>query len=312
MPASKIPSSSRLIPGFLLAALGISACAGRGADHETLGDRAYLARDFAGALVEYQLEQVQNGPDPELRSKTGLSALKAGDLLAAVREYRALALQHSDWTTYAAHGLERVARAASERGDRAALAVAIGALSDVAPELAQARFALEMARQIDLDFDTAAALAVLPAAAALAPTAIVQDSLVFDYARVLIRQRDCRSATPILESLVRRRRAPELEDDSRTLLSRCAWRVGTQELQDGRPRSAEEWFTRAVVGGREGDFVRAAYIGLGDVRFAQGDFVGAAEAYQEAILGAVEDDSLAVEAARKLNELADAGTVVPQ
>jgi tetratricopeptide (TPR) repeat protein len=300
------------VAGLVLAGSVLVVGCGGGADHETLGDRAYLDRDYSKALVEYQLESVQGGSNSRIRAKTARAAFHAGQLETAAEEYRALAALDRNRSGEAADGLELVARAAIEDGDRAGLRAAIDALSAVAEERAISSFALQIARELDLDRDTAAALAVLPHAAAAAPSASLQDSLMFVYAQFLVRIGRCGSAVPALEGIIRRGREAEVMGPARFHLSRCAWLEGRRALTGGKPREAEEWFTRAVVGGFDNEYARASYIGLGDVRFAQGDYVEAAEAYQQATVGAEPGDSLAQIAAQKLNDLADAGTVIPR
>jgi hypothetical protein len=82
-------------------------------------------------------------------------------------------------------------------------------------------------------------------------------------------------------------------------------------LEAGLPGDAEPWFRRAVAQAGHTPEGRAAYVGLGDVMFARGEFPGAAEAYQQAMTGAAAGDSIARIAAEKLNALAHAGTVLP-
>ncbi len=51
-----------------LSAIGavLAACTGAAADHETLGDRAYVDHSYGDALVEFQLALRQDGADEVL------------------------------------------------------------------------------------------------------------------------------------------------------------------------------------------------------------------------------------------------------
>jgi hypothetical protein len=60
---------------------------------------------------------------------------------------------------------------------------------------------------------------------------------------------------------------------------------------------------RATAPGAPIDVVRAAHLGLGDVRLALGDVVGALEGYQLALVGGVPGDTIAQRAREKINAL---------
>ncbi|MGH7699378.1 MAG: hypothetical protein ACREMJ_02505, partial [Gemmatimonadales bacterium] len=74
-------------------------------------------------------------------------------------------------------------------------------------------------------------------------------------------------------------------------------------LERGRPGIAEDWFRRATAPGASPDVVRGAFLGLGDVRLAQGDVVGALLSYQQALQGGAPGDTIAQRAREKLNAL---------
>ncbi len=298
--------------GLLLAALLlVAACGGAAADHERLGDRAYGERHFADALAEYRLA-LKLKPSPALRAKSGAAALHAGDFVAAAEEYRALAQEGgSHRATEAADGLERVAKAAADGDDPAGLAAAVAGLQAVAAGRALASFARQLAQSVGTEPRSPEALNVLPYAAAGAPDARVEDSLMYVYAAALERVGRCQESIPVFEAVARRQREPAVAGPALHAAARCALSLGQHALEGGRAEQAEEWFRRAASGGEERDpVVRAAYIGIGDVLFARGAFAEAAEAYQRAIAGAAPGDSLAQIAAEKLNLVANAGTVI--
>ncbi|GBD32883.1 hypothetical protein HRbin33_01859 [bacterium HR33] len=294
-----------------LAVLVLAACGSTAGEHETLGDRAYAARHYADALVEYRIALRQRAPNPGLRAKAAMAALKAGDLEAAAEEYVKLAEEGGEERiTEAADGLERVARAAVEQDDRDALGKALAGLRAIASGRALGAFAVELARAAGEDPTSGEALNILPYAAASAPDARKQDSLMYLYGLGLARRGRCPDALPVLESLVRRRREPAVVGPAGRELARCALNLGRKALDDGQPQQAEEWFRRAAGYGGSDPLARAAYIGLGDVLFARGDYAGAAGAYQQAMIGAEPGDSLAAIAAEKLNLLANAGAII--
>ncbi len=295
----------------ILALLALAACAGAAADHETLGDRAYGERHFPDALAEYRLA-IKLKPSEALRAKAGAAALHAGDFVAAAEQYRKLAEEGgSQRVSEAADGLERVAKAAAESDDRTGLAAAVVGLRAAAPGRALFSFARQLAQSVGAEPRSAEALNVLPYAAAGAPDARAEDSLMYAYAVGLERIGRCEQAMPVFEAVARRQREPAVVRPALQAASRCALSQGRLALEAGRAEQGEEWFRRAASGGEERDpIVRAAYIGIGDVLFARGAFAEAAEAYQRALAGAAPGDSLAQIAAEKLNLVANAGTVI--
>ncbi|MBI4419491.1 MAG: tetratricopeptide repeat protein [Gemmatimonadetes bacterium] len=288
----------------------IAACGGAAAEHETLGDRAYGSRQFGDALIEYRLALKQHAT-ARLRAKAGAAALRVGDLRAAAEEYLALAKASSARRSEAADGLERVARAAMQANDRPGLTAALTGLRQIAAGRALGSFAGALARGITESGTAAEAIAVLPYAAAAAPDARAEDSLILQYGRALVRSGRCQDGSVVFGGLIRRQRDAGVVRSAQQGLVQCALDEGREALQRGRPQEAEEWFRRAVVDGGEMPLARAAFLGLGDVMFARGDYLGAADAYQRAIQGAPPGDSLAEMARLKLVNLSNAGTVTP-
>ncbi len=127
------------------AALLGTGCAGAAADHETLGDEAYVERRYDEALAEFQVALRQGSSRGDLRWKAAMAALNARELGEATIQFRALADEDPDRRVIAADGLERVARAASLEGNGAALRGALDARREVAPSRGLRTFALEVA-----------------------------------------------------------------------------------------------------------------------------------------------------------------------
>ncbi len=283
----------------------LSACVGAAAEHESIADEAYADGRYADALVEYRLAFVGGSPTVDLRRKAAAAALKAGALEDAAAEFAALGAEGSESAAdEAADGLVRVAHAAIGRGDQVALAAALGGLQTVAPGRALGAFAGEMAATAGDVARTPEALRVLIYAAAAAPNARSQDSVMYTYGSVLRRLGRCQAASDVFESLVRRQRDPMITRDARWGLVRCALAIGQRALDGGQPSLAEQWFERAATSGGNTPETRSAYLGLGDVRFALGDVRGAIEAYERARVGLRPGDSVYAIVSERLNRIA--------
>lgn len=289
----------------LLWALGAAAlaCTPSAANHEELGDRNYAAGAYRDALAEYELGLKANPGHATLHAKTAAAALHTEDYTLAAARYVALAREERSRAGEAADGLERVIRAALAVNDRAAVALALEGLREIAPGRPLGRYArlaaLDAAEAGRLDD----ALALLPRAAAAAPDARTADSLLFVYGMMAVRARDCGTAIAVFEGITRRGRAPAVLDGAREGLGLCALVEGRLALEAGRPGIAEDWFRRATAPGASPDVVRGAFLGLGDVRLAQGDVVGALLSYQQALQGGAPGDTIAQQAREKLNAL---------
>ncbi len=276
-----------------------------------LGDQAYADGRFRDALVEYRLALLQRS-DPELHAKTAAAAFHTGELTSAAEQYVAVAESGGEsGVSEGADGLARVARAALAGRDRIALTTALVGLQQIAPGRALGSFSREIASQVGDAPPSEEVLSVLELAAAGAPDARLQDSLVYKYSVVLRRLERCEEALPVLESLLRRQREPAVLDSARQDLGFCALRLGRESLDQGLPLSAEAWFQRAVAGSGTTRYGRMAYVGLGDVLFARADFAGAAAAYESAFVGGTPDDSISVAAAARLRIVEAAGTGTP-
>lgn len=288
--------------------LTFSGCVGAAANHETVADEAYADGRYADALVEYRLALAANSPNPELRAKAASAALNSGDYKMAVEEFVALASEGGDSKVgQAADGLARVANAAIDRGDQLSLAAALEGLQSIAPGRALGSFAQQVAASLGDVSRTPEALSVLMFAAAAAPDARGQDSAMFAYGTLLRRLGRCEEAVPVLESLVRRQRDREVTAGARRGLVACALYLGRTALDGGQPTVAEGWYEIAATRGGNTPETRMAYLGLGDVRFALDDIMGAIEAYEQARSGLVPGDSLYAIVGERLNRIAAPG-----
>jgi tetratricopeptide (TPR) repeat protein len=282
------------------------SCTRSAANHEELGDRSYAAGQFADALAEYQLGRRASPGSGALLAKVGAAALHVEDFELAAEAYRTLARRDRSRAEEAADGLDRVAHAALAANDRTALASALTGLREIAPRRPLGRYVVLAALDAVDRGDTAEASALLPVAAASAADVSRADSLLFVYGRALVRVRDCSTAVRVFEGVIRRQRAPSVVEQAREGLGLCALVEGQMALEQGRPADAEAWFRRATAPGASTDVVRAAFLGLGDVRMSQGDVPGAMESYQQALLGGTPGDTISQRAQGKLNALGKA------
>jgi hypothetical protein len=156
--------------------------------------------------------------------------------------------------------------------------------------------------------DAQDALALLPGAIAAAGDGRTADSLLYLYGAAGVRAQSCSTAVPAFETVLRRQREPAVVDRAREGISQCSLVEGQLALQRGEPATAEDLFRRATAPGAPVDVARAAFLGLGDVRLALGDLVGAMESYQQALVGGVAGDTIAQRAREKLNALGRADT----
>jgi tetratricopeptide (TPR) repeat protein len=282
------------------------ACSRSASDHEELGDRAYAAADYRSALAEYQLGLKAHAGSASLDAKLGAAALHTQDYFAAAEAYRALARDDRSRVDEAADALERVVRAALGTNDRGALASALTGMREIAPSRPLGRYATLAALDAVDRGDTATALALLPVATAASADPARADSLLYLYGMALVRVRDCTTAVSVFEGVIWRKRAPVVVESAREGLGLCALVEGQLALEKGRPADAEDWFRRATAPGASPDVVRAAFLGLGDVRLAQGDIAGALESYQQALVGGTPGDTIAQRAQEKINSLGKA------
>ena len=282
------------------------ACTRSASDHEELGDRAYAAGDYRSALAEYQLGLKAHAGSASLDAKLGAAALHTQDYFAAAEAYRALARDDRSRTDEAADALERVVRAALGTNDRGALASALTGMREIAPSRPLGRYATLAALDAVDRGDTATALSLLPVATAASADPARADSLLYLYGMALVRVRDCTTAVSVFEGVIWRKRAPVVVESAREGLGLCALVEGQMALEKGRPAEAEDWFRRATAPGASPDVVRAAFLGLGDVRLAQGDVAGALESYQQALAGGTPGDTIAQRAQEKINSLGKA------
>lgn len=285
--------------GAVALALAVGACVRGAADHEALGDETYVRGAFRDAIAEYRLALQTRQGDPTLLSKLGAAALNSGALTEAADAYQALAAAENH-RQEALVGLWRTVSAAAESGERGPMLAALRAIREIDPEQRLGRYAVRAALDEIAAGTPREALALLPSAAAAADGRMA-DSLLFVYADLLASAGRCRDAAGVYEGLLRRGRAPEIVDDARDGLARCALREGRAALRRGEPLVAEGYFRRAASPLAPASVARAAWIGLGDVRLALGDLTAAAEAFERARAGLPADaDSLARVASERL------------
>ena len=107
----------------------------------------------------------------------------------------------------------------------------------------------------------------------------------------------------MFESLVRRGRKASIQSDARSRATTCALGQGRREWFQGSQDEAERWFCRAIAIGNTNYAARVAHLGLGNVWFSRGDYMGAREAYLKAMVGASQSDSIYQRASRALSRI---------
>lgn len=287
---------------WLALATALGACVPEAANHEALGDEKYLTQGYRDAVAEYGLALASRPDQPALLAKLGAAALHAEALDVATEAFAKLAV-HDGWRQHGLNGLWRVAQAASAADDRQALLYALGALRQIDPDRRLGEFAVRVALDEARSGNTAQALELMPHAVAAADGRLA-DSVLYVYAELLERVARCRDAGGVYESLLRRPRAVEFREAAQNGLARCALQQGRAALARGEPQVAEGYFRRAASPVVPRNLARAAWLGLGDVRYALGDIAGAVEAYEQARAGRAADaDSIARRAAERLNAI---------
>jgi tetratricopeptide (TPR) repeat protein len=282
-----------------LSALTLAGCLGVGADHERLGDEAIGRGNADQAISEYQAALAVRG-SAQLYAKLGGAALRARRYREAATAYRDLVADDPSRLDEAATGLELAAEGAEHANDAAGLAAAVTTLRDVAPDRLVARHALALVRMGGLS--ATEQVAVLPFALAAAPDAGVTDSLLVAFGAALRETGVCDDAMRAFEAARRRTRDRRLGDLARTGITACGVSLGEAAVAARDPFAADRWLTLAVSADSNSLDGRRARLGLGDLRRAQGDLLGAAMAYQ-AVLSISSTDSLGNLARERLDVL---------
>lgn len=293
----------RAMAAALLVSL-LLGCSGPSADHERLGDAAYREAAWLRALAEYQAASAQGRG--RVWAKVGAAALQLREHATATEAYQQLAQADPSRADEAAIGLTRVARSAAREGAPEAVAQAIEALRRVAPTRPLGRWAVAPARHGGLD--RREALAVLPVALAAADGGRLVDSLLLRYGQALRETLACDAAAEMYRTVLRRSPVAGLANPARVGLAECALLLGLDALLAERLSEAEDWFDEAASTDYAGPVGWRARIGFGDARIRQGDYLGAATAYQSVLSGRQVPDSLQRLAGERLNAIAATST----
>ena len=266
-------------------------CPGSAADHEQLGDAAYAQGEYGTALEEYRA--ASRGDDgATLWAKLAAAALKSGDYREAAEAYSRVAAADPDRGTEAARGLEQVARAAERSQEGLALREAIEALRRLEPERVSARQTIALVRSGQLEPFEAAGIG--PLALAAAGDAAMVDQMLVMYGGALRQTTACAEAADVFLAALRRSRDPAVRPRALEGLGACGLQLGFEALMVGEPLVATRWFQRVAAVDSTSDRGRRALVGLGDARVAQGDILGAAIAYQDAMRPGASDSLVAL------------------
>ncbi len=275
----------------LLSLLLLAACGGTAADHERLGDGAYAQGEYATALEEYRAA-ANHDEGARVWAKLALTALKTGDYREATGAYSHLAETDPTRATEAARGLERVAEAAEQGQEAPALRETVEALRRLEPERVTARQTIALVRGGELE--PAEVVGIGPRALAAAGDASQVDQMLVTFGEALRATTACAEAADVFLAALRRSRDLGVRGRAGDGIAGCGLQLGQEALLVGEPLVAARWFQRVTDVEGSSERGRRALIGLGDARVAQGDILGAAIAYQDAINGAASDSIVAM------------------
>jgi tetratricopeptide (TPR) repeat protein len=287
------------LAGVLLAVAGCGPGAGA---HERQGDRAYSESRFGDAVAAYRLA-VRSGARADLWAKLGSAGLRMPDYAVAADAYRELAASDALRVLEATQGLDRAAQGAERADDFATLRIVLLSLLSIAPDWANGSYALKVVRHVETTPEER--MVLLPLAVAAAPDRRIADSLLGAYADVLQQTESCRKGIRVYRSVLRRTESSRLAEELVGGRAACALVLGWERLGE-EPWAAEGWFLEAVDAEPDTDVGRMALVGLGQARAAQDDLIGAALAYQAAVMSTTDPDSITILAMEKLNDIASA------
>lgn len=269
----------------------VVGCGGSAADHERLGDAAYAQGEFSTALEEYRAA-ARRDDGARVWAKLAAAAVKAADYREAAEAYSHVAAADPSRSTEAARGLEQVARGADQAEDGVALRAAIDALRKLEPERVSARQTIALMRSGQLEAAEAAGMGPLSLAAA--GDAATVDQMLVRYGAALRETTACGEAADVFLVALRRSREGALRQRAGEGLGACGLQLGLEALLVGEPLVATRWFQRVVAVDSSSDRGRRALVGLGDARVAQGDILGGAIAYQDAMRPGASDSIVAM------------------
>lgn len=273
-------------------AWGVTGCEGTTADHERLGDAAYLEGRFGAASAEYQMA-AQSRPVATVWAKAGAAALAADQYRVATVAFQELAIADPERSGEAVIGIERIVRAAlRERpADLTSAREAILVLRRLAPERPVGIASLAVVRGGTLGVSESVVL--IPAALGAAGNARLVDSLLLAWGNALRETTACDAATQSYAVALRRTRSVETRGAARDGLTSCGLRLGMDALDADQPQVAETWFRTVLRTDSLGAPGRRARVGVGDARLRQGDVLGALLAWQWVLdHGSIGEDGL--------------------
>jgi hypothetical protein len=282
------------VRSIAVALIVLTACRTAGSGSERLGDTAWHDGRWSEAVALYQAVE----PSPRVTAKLADAAFLAGSLTVAADAWSRLARESPERAGEAASGLARTAVAAEREDNPGALVLAIAGLRRLGLGWPLGRLSLRLAHDPG-PLDTLAR-SVIPAALAASPGRRAADSLLLVLGRAQRTAGDCRRAVPTLQSAARRGGDAGTRDSAAGELGLCELDLGLRALSDNLPAEAERWLDRAARGDPLGWVGRRAMVGLGDARFAQGDFPAAALAWQTVAAAPVAQDSITVLALARL------------
>jgi hypothetical protein len=301
--------TARLLATGAIASVVAGCSIGQGG-REQLGDEAWHDARWADAVADYRAA----GDSPRLLAKLADATLQGGLLTQSAEAWTRLGTDAPDRAAEAAAGLARVASAAEQAGNDAALAQAMAGLHRIAPGWPLQRVAARIGRVADLQ--PAAAADVIPALLSTSPGRAVAEPMLLALGRADRARGSCDVAVPILEGVLRTTTTAALRDSAATPLAWCELQLGLTALAAAHPGDAERWLDRAAQHDPNGAVARRARVAFGDALASEGDSAAARLAWQAVVTAPVPPDSLTQLAALRLQRppavVGDSGTVRPE
>jgi tetratricopeptide (TPR) repeat protein len=227
-------------PLGVFVALGLALAVCRCGDAETAlarGDRLWADSNYAGALAEYRLSLGRRRDDDEALARVAHAYVHTGQFERASASYRQLLERAPRYVDQAVFDYLALARRAQARSDRYGMAGALEAALALRPGLPVDDMSAPLARYYARTGDPERAREFFERALASA-TPDSMPGLLFDFAKYVAAQGDCREAIELFGAFRTREPRGERADEARWHIGTCAFNLGREARQAGDPEQA--------------------------------------------------------------------------